>query len=277
MVVKMDKEKKQWIRRNIREIALTIFFSGLGMLILFVLKEFEFSKLIGSIIAFVIAALATFILFPKVFGIPFGRINIKEWTRRIGLYLTQNGWMHIILGICLAICTLSGMLIASILTGKYVLDLDNITLAHMVFSLIPGIFEEIFFRGILMIILLKITKSLEKAFTIQVVIFGLLHIKYELNIMSLVDAISVLIIAIGLTYSVYKTRTLITAIIFHYLHDAFLFVVQLPDGVYQGFTENALFYVGLWIMVGIGILITKIATDKFQVQAKEPLYEKSYS
>ena len=128
-----------------------------------------------------------------------------------------------------------------------------------------------------MIILLRITKSLEKAFTIQVVIFGLSHIKYGLNIMSLVEAISVLIIAIGLTYTVYKTRTLIAAIIFHYLHDAFLFVVQLPDGVYQGFTDNALFYLGLWIMVGIGILITKIAADKFQVQAQEPLYEKSYT
>jgi membrane protease YdiL (CAAX protease family) len=147
----------------------------------------------------------------------------------------------------------------------------------MVFSLLPGIFEEIFFRGILMIILLRITKSLEKAFSIQVVIFGLLHIKYSLDISSLVDAISVLIIAIGLTYSVYKTRTLISAIIFHYLHDAFLFVVQLPDGLYKGFTDNAVFYIGLWIMVGIGILITKIATDKLQVQAKEPLYEKSYS
>ena len=66
-------------------------------------------------------------------------------------------------------------------------------------------------------------------------------------------------------------------IIFHYLHDAFLFVVQLPDGLYQGFTDNVLFYAGLWIMIGIAILITKIAADKFHVQAKEPLYEKSYS
>ena len=128
-----------------------------------------------------------------------------------------------------------------------------------------------------MIILLRITKSLKKAFIIQVVLFGIFHIKYGLNILSLVDAISVLIIAIGLTYSVYKTGTLIAAIIFHYLHDAFLFVVQLPDGSYQGFTDNALFYAGLWIMVGISILITKLAADKFQVRAKEPLYEKSYA
>jgi len=128
-----------------------------------------------------------------------------------------------------------------------------------------------------MIILLRITRSLEKAFIIQVVLFGIFHIKYGLNVQSLVDAISVILIAIGFTYVVYKTRTLIAAIIFHILHDSFLFVVQLPDGVYQGFADNALFYAGLWVMVGIGILITKIATDKLQVQAKEPLYEKSYS
>jgi membrane protease YdiL (CAAX protease family) len=169
------------------------------------------------------------------------------------------------------------MLIASILTGKYGFDSNNISLDHMVFSLIPGIFEEIFFRGVLMIILLRITKSLEKAFTIQVVIFGLSHIKYGLDIMSLVEALSVIIIAIGFTYSVYKTRSLIPAIIFHFLHDAFLFVVQLPDGAYQGFTDNALFYVGLWVMVAVSVLITKVAVEKFQVQAKEPLYEKSYT
>ena len=128
-----------------------------------------------------------------------------------------------------------------------------------------------------MIILLRITKSLEKAFIIQVVLFGLFHIKYGLNILSLVDAISVIFIAIGLTYTVYKTRSLIAAIIFHYLHDAFLFVVQLPDGTYHGFIDNALFYAGLWIMVGVAILITKIAADTFQLRAKKPLYEKSYA
>ena len=272
----MDKEKKQRIRRNIREIALTICFSAIGLLIYAILKQVGFSKLVGSIIALVITALATFILFPKVFGIPFGRINIKEWTSKIGLYLPLGAWKHIILGICLTLCTLSGMLIASILTGKYWFDSNNISLAHMVFSLIPGIFEEIFFRGVLMIILLRITESLKKAFVIQVVLFGIFHIKYGLNIWSLVDAISVLIIAIGLTYTVFKTRTLIAAIIFHFLHDAFLFVVQVPNGNYQGFTDNALFYAGLWIMVGVAILITKIAADTFSVQAKKPLYEKSY-
>ena len=272
----MDKAKKQKIKRNVREIALTICFSALGLLIYAVLKEFGFSKLNGAIIALMITALASFILFPKIFGIPFGRINIKEWIQKIGLYLPQDGWKHILLGICLAICTLSGMLIGSILTGKYFFDINNITLGHMVFSLIPGIFEEIFFRGVLMIILLRITESLKKAFIIQVVLFGLGHIKYGLNILSLIDAISVVLIAIGFTYSVYKTGTLIAAIIFHYLHDAFLFVVQLPDGAYHGFTDNALFYAGLWIMVGVAILITKIAAEKFQVQAKELLYDKSY-
>jgi hypothetical protein len=164
----------------------------------------------------------------------------------------------------------------TILTGKYVFDFGNIDPSHLAFSLIPGFFEEIFIRGVLMIILLKITKSLEKAFAIQIVVFGLMHIN-GIDVVSLVDALSVSIIAISFTYVVYKTRSLIAAIVFHYLHDAFLFLVQLPGGVYLGFSDNALFYTGLWVMVGVSILITKMATERFRVRADEPLYEQSCS
>jgi membrane protease YdiL (CAAX protease family) len=268
--------KSKQIRIYIREIALTIFFSSFALILYAILKRVGFSKLLGSSIAFIVAALVVFLLFPKVLGIPFGRTDTKEWTRKIGLYPPQSVWKHILLGILLAMCTLSGMLMTSIMTGKYVFDMGNINSSQMVFSLIPGVFEELFIRGVLMIILLRITKSLEKAFVIQIVVFGLMHIN-GIDAVSLVDALSVSIIAISFTYVAYKTRSLLAAIVFHYLHDAFLFLVQLPGGVYQGFSDNALFYAGLWIMVGVSILITKMATERFRIQAKAPLYEESYS
>jgi membrane protease YdiL (CAAX protease family) len=268
--------KKKQIRIYIREIALTIFFSSFALILYAILKRFGFSKLLGSSIAFIVAALVVFLLFPRILGIPFGRVDTNEWIRKIGLQPPQCVWKHILLGILLAMCTLFGMLMTSIMTGKYVFDLDNIGPSHMVFSLIPGFFEELFIRGVLMVILLKITKSLEKAFVIQIVVFGLMHIN-GIDIVSLVDALSVSILAISFTYVVYKTRSLIAAIVFHYLHDAFLFLVQLPGGVYQGFSDNALFYTGLWVMVGVSILITKLATERFRVRAKAPLYEESYS
>jgi membrane protease YdiL (CAAX protease family) len=272
----MDKNEKRSLRTNIREIALTIFFSSLALIIYMVLKRAGLSGLVCFIISFPVTAVIVFALFPKVLGIPFGKIEVSEWVRRIGLYPPQGVWKHIVLGISLAACTLSGMYIGSALTGKYEFDLGNVTLSHMLFSLIPGIFEELFIRGVLMIILLRITKSFEKAFAIQVVIFGLMHIK-GIDIVSFVEVLSVSILAISFTYVVYKTRSLMAAIVFHYLQDALLFLVQLPNGVYQGLSENALFYAGLWSMVGVSLLVTKIATDVLKVRGKEPFYERSYS
>jgi len=264
------------IKRNIREVALTLFFSSLGLFIVMVLKITGLPGFICAVIGFAVAAAATILLFPKVLGIPFGKIEVLEWARRIGLHLPPGTWKHIVLGITLAACTLSGMLAASILTGRYEFNLGNASISHVTFSLIPGIFEEIYFRGVMMFILLRIFRSLEKAMVIQLVIFGLAHIK-GIDMIAFVEVLSVIIIGISFTYVAYKTKLLMAAMVFHYLHDAFLLLVQVPDGNYTGFWENALFYAGLWSMVGVSLLVTKLATDVLHVRAKEPLYERSYS
>ena len=275
----MDSMKKMnagEIKRNIREIALTLVFSTLGLIIYSVLKAFGLPELIRAVIGFAVTAAATYLLFPKVLGIPFGKIEASEWVQRIGLHPPLGAWKHVALGISLAACTLSGMLAASILTGRYEFDPGNASPSHLTFSLIPGFFEEIYFRGVMMFVLLRIFRSLEKAMVIQWVIFGLAHLK-GIDILAFVEVLSVAMIAISCTYTVYKTRSLMAAIVFHYLHDAFLFLVQVPEGNYMGFGENALFYAGLWSMVGVSLLVTKLATDVLKVRAKEPLYEGSYS
>lgn len=272
----MKKRDMSNIRRNIREVALTIFFSTLGLIIYAVLRFIGLPELVRAIIGFAVTAAATFLLFPKVLGIPFGKIEVSEWVRRIGLSPPPGAWKHLVLGISLAACTLSGMLAASILTGRFEFDLGNVSPSHLVFSLIPGIFEEIYFRGVLMFVLLRIFRSLEKAMVVQIVIFGLAHLK-GVDIIAFVEVLSVTIIAVAFTYVAYKTRSLMAAIVFHYLHDAFLFLVQVPDGEYAGFWENALFYTGLWSMAGVSLLVTKLATDVLKVRAKEPLYERPCS
>jgi membrane protease YdiL (CAAX protease family) len=262
------------IRKNIRDVALTLFFSTLGLIIYMVLKMAKLPDLVCAIIGFAVAAAATFLLFPKALGIPFGKIVVSEWARRLGLSPPPGAWKHIVLGMSLAACTLSGMLAASILTGRYEFNLGTASPSHLVFSLIPGIFEEIFFRGVMMFILLRVFRSLEKALVVQIVIFGLAHIK-GVDIIAFVEVLSVTIFAISCTYVVYKTRSLMAAIVFHYLHDALLLLVQVPGGDYTGFWENALFYTGLWSMIGVSLLVTKVATDVLQVRAKEPLYERA--
>jgi len=258
----------------VRVIALSTTFSAMGLLICFLVEVFlniEIPKLISSLINLIVVGFAAFFLFPQVFGIPFGKIKPRDLNKRIGFYIPNFTWRHIVLGAILALCTLSGMLIASMIIGGYELNFSNITLTQLVFSLNPGIWEEFFYRGILMIALLRYTKSLKRAAVIQVVLFGLSHIKGA-DIQSLIDVVSVIILGAGFTYAAYKTRTLVTGILFHYLHDAFLFFVQLPGGVYTGLIENAIFYAALWSMMGLGCLITRFAVERLKVRAPTELY-----
>jgi membrane protease YdiL (CAAX protease family) len=233
--------------------------------------KIEIPRLTSSIINLALGALAVFFLFPRVFGIPFGRIDTRDFNKRIGFYLPDGAWKHILLGAILGVLTLSGMLIASVLTGEYVPDTGKITLTHSVFSLNPGIWEEVFYRGIMMMILLRLTGSLRRAAAIQVVIFALTHVKGT-DIWAFVDVISVAITAIGFTYTAYKTRSLIAGIVFHYLHDALLFFVQAPGGAHLDVVDEVLFYALLWAMVGLGCLVTKLAADRFKVRAPAELY-----
>ena len=82
-----------------------------------------------------------------------------------------------------------------------------------------------------------------------------------------------MIIAIGFTYAAYKIHCLLTGIVFHFLHDALLFFVQVPGGEYIGLIENVTFYIPLWIMVGVGCIITKLASEKFSIAAELELYQ----
>ena len=258
----------------VRPIALACVFISAGFLLRMVLgmgMDVKLPLLAGSVINFALAAFGAFFVFPKVIKEPFGDVGLPEYLRRLGFFLPPAAWKHVALGVILAACTLGGMLAGSILTGRYVLDWSTISLSHTVFALNPGVWEEFFFRGVIMIVLVRYTQSLRKAVCIQIILFGVTHIK-GLDLWSFVDVVSVMIIAVAFVYAAHKTGTLVCGIVFHFLHDALLFVVQVPDGEYSGLTEQAMFYLSLWIMVGIACLVIKIAAEKLEVHAETELY-----
>jgi membrane protease YdiL (CAAX protease family) len=265
---------KELMRDKVRPVALTVVAPVAGFLLILVLEVFtdtEVSKLLGSVVNLLVVAPIAFVLFPKWLGIPFGRTETREFLRRVGFYLPDRAWKHVVLGLILAMCTLSGMLVASILTGKYTMNLSTVDLPQLVFSLNPALWEELFYRGVLLFLLLKFTRSLRQAVVIQVVLFGLMHIK-GVDVWSLVDSLSVMVLALGYTYVAYKTRSLVAGIIFHYFHDAFLYLVQLPGGIYTGVADNVIFYAILWLMVAIGCIIARVAADNWGVRARSELY-----
>ena len=264
------------LRRDlVRPIAVALIFVSPGFLLRFLLNmalDVEIPVLFASVLNFGLAAIGAFVVFPKGIKQPFGEVSLAEYTHRLGFYLPTKVWKHIALGVVLALCTLGGMLAGSLLTGRYVLDWRVISLEHLVFSLNPGIWEEFFFRGIIMVVLLRRVRTIRQAALIQIVLFGLTHVK-GLDVWAWVDVASVMILAAAFVYTAYKTRTLVAGIVFHFLHDSLLYVVQVPGGEYIGLWENLVFFVALWVMVGVACLVVKVATKRFGVQAETELYE----
>jgi membrane protease YdiL (CAAX protease family) len=262
-------------RETIRSIALPFAFSGIGIAVAFLLKKglgADLSKVTLSLVALAVTSASVLLLFPGVFKLPFGSVSIREFLANFGLIKPRPFVKLLLLGAFASLFNLSGMLVGSLLTGKYAFSPATITLGQALFSLTPGIWEELLFRGVLMIVLLRLTKSFRRAALIQVLLFGLAHIK-GLDFLSLVcEPISVAIIAVGFTYIAYKTKSLIPGMVFHYLHDTFLFAVQLPGGEYAGFRDNLFFYAGLWTSVLLCMAMVKLLAERFRIVSPYDFY-----
>ena len=255
--------------------AITILCANLAM-ILYALIEMalniDISRGYLPLLAFPLNILILYKLYPQILKTPFGEVKPMDFAQRIGLSKPQGLIKYIILGSILAMCSLTGLMVGSILTGLYSFDLAAVTVEQIVFSTVPGVWEEIYFRGILMFILLIIVKDVRKAIVFQSIIFGLLHFR-GLEIWALVDIFTVVLMGFTLTYTAHKTNSLIPSIVFHYFHDAFLFLVQVPKGVQLGTFENLVICISLWLMLGVGCLITKLAAEKISITQPTVLYD----
>jgi membrane protease YdiL (CAAX protease family) len=270
--------KSKSMRDIVRPIAIafvSVTFGSLLALFLEIFLDLEVPELYTSVLTFAFAAFAAFFIFPRKLRLPFGKLGWSEYMHRLGFYLPYKAWRHVLLGSMLAVCTLFGMLIGSLLSGRYALDWSTVNISHILFSINPGLWEEFFYRGVIMFILLWATKSLNRSALIQIVLFGLAHVK-GIDLWALADLISVMILAVAFTYAAYKTRTLVASIVFHFLHDAFLFLPQVPGGEYIGVFENTVFYVSLWVMVGVGCMLIKFSSDRLGLKADEELYTLEY-
>ena len=258
----------------VRPIALAWVCITFGSLVSLVLKltiGVRISKLTASAVTFLVAVLCAFLLFPKILQQPFGKLDLRSYLRRLGFYVPKGAWKHIALGTLLAALTLAGMLIGSLLSGRYALDPETINITQILLSLNPGIWEEFFFRGVIMFVFIKLTGSIGRAALLQVAVFGLAHVK-GLDLWSWVDLISVMVIAGAFTYTAWKTRTLIAGITFHFLHDAFLFVPQLPGTESTSVVEKLAFYSCLWLAVAVGQVLVKVTSERMTVRAENELY-----
>lgn len=258
------------------EFAIIISLSTVPTLIFFLVNKIidqEISKIYLPLIAFPINFLILYGIFFKKAKIPIVRTDFRAFLSDIGFKTQSYLLKSVLIGILLGICSTFGMWLGSYLSGKFVWDWERLTWEQVIFATVPGFWEEIFYRGLLMAFLLKFVKSIPKAIIIQSAIFALVHF-YGIALWDIVDIISIFFIGLAFSYVAYKTNSLIPGIIFHFLHDAFNFLVQVPDSSVLSNLEHFLFFLCLWIMLVVGSFIVKLVTNSQSKENNQGLYQK---
>lgn len=192
---------------------------------------------------FISLALLWFIVVPFGLHLPNGHETYPQYLDSIRLTRIRPATRNLLLGICCAFIVLICTLFGSILTGKYIFDLNQIlppTSFMLIGALTPGIWEEFLFRGAILTILLK-KYPVRKAIIYNALMFGIWHGLTIINIlwmeMSLLEILGLLIkmfyglfIGLFLAYLFVKTESLIPGIITHYLIDALVALVIYAPG-----------------------------------------------
>ncbi|MFX1445655.1 MAG: lysostaphin resistance A-like protein [Promethearchaeota archaeon] len=207
----------------VSRLLVVLFFSPLPFL-LFIWIQFT--------IVFGTLALLLFIIIPFGLQLPNGKESFKDFTHSIRLSRFYPWKRNLCLGFAFATIFCLCTLCFSLLVGKYIFDptiifgwpeSNNIGIFLFVDMLIPGIWEEVAFRGIVLTILLK-KYSEKKAIIIDGLLFGAMHF---LNIIGGADVGSTIVqvayattLGFAFAYMYIKTESLIPCIIAHYLIDA---------------------------------------------------------
>ncbi|NHK30864.1 MAG: CPBP family intramembrane metalloprotease [Asgard group archaeon] len=223
-------------------------------------------------------ALFFIIVVPFILGLPNGR-NFVRYTQSIRVVNVKPVYRTIVLGLIAGIIILACMLFSTFLTvvaspsGQIVFDpslLIDPTTINIYTSLTPGIWEEVAFRGIILVLLLK-KYSKRTSIIVNGILFGLFHLVnflvvlkdaylFEIEpvpgwyVMILFQVLYTTFFGIFLAYLFVKTNSLIPCIITHYLVDAFSTQVGSATGV------NPWIYYTFVIIIGFGILPMKINT-----------------
>jgi membrane protease YdiL (CAAX protease family) len=210
---------------------------------------------------FALGILALYLM-PYVIGLPNGRKSLKEYARDIRLLPMKPAGRNILLGLLVAALTLSSILLASFLTGHFVLDWSIVPSLRWVKGLTRGIWEEVFFRGIILVLFMRVY-SKRMAVLLAAFLFAIIHLDpLNLNLLMIVDTISIFFMGLLFTYMALKSGSLLPGIIFHYFHDIFVMLVQNTPGADETLS-SALLFSFLWIALAIGAGLTKLIVERW--------------
>ena len=217
-------------------------------------------KILPPLLLFLVLGFVALYLMPTVLGLPNGRKPLQDYCRDIRLLPVTPLGRNIFIGLLMAALTLSAILLATLLTGHFVLDWSTVPALRWLKGLTRGIWEEVFFRGIILVLFMR-RYSLRKAIFFSVLVFALAHLG-ELSLEAIIDVVSIFFMGLLFTYLVLKTGSLLPGIIFHYVHDIFVLLVQNAPGADQRLASGLL-YTFLWIALIIGAIATKVIVERW--------------
>lgn len=215
---------------------------------------------VPALLYFVAAGVWALYVTPRLLGLPYGRKSLREYCADIRLLPVAPLGRNMVLGVAMAVLTLSGILLASLLTNHFVLDWSTVPGLRWVKGLTRGIWEEVFFRGIILVVLMRFYPR-RKAVLWATFIFAAAHLNAaDISLVAIVDVVSIFFMGLLFAYLVLKTGSLLPAIVFHYTHDVFVNLVQNTPGANET-TASVLLYAFLWTALALGAGLTKYAVE----------------
>lgn len=227
-------------------------------------------------VTFGVMALFWLLIVPRSLNLPEGKQSLKEFVKNIGLKFDNKIVRNIMLGIGCSIIFFISTYITANLFGHYIFDLEVIfgtpgsSIALFgwflfIIMLIPGIWEEVAFRGVITKLNLR-RYSQRTTWIIVSVLFGLFHFVNLLVgrylVLTILQVIYAALLGFLFGYMFLKTKSIIPSIIAHYLIDSvgqlFLFVS------FENMGQLILFAV-----IGVGILPTVFGILLIKLVAKE--------
>ncbi len=230
--------------------------------------------IIDFIVTFGVMLLLWIFIVRKSLGLPNGQETLKEYATTIGLKPDRKIVRNILLGISCSIIFFISTFIFGNLFGNYIFDLDvvfgqpsntNFGWLLFVIMLIPGIWEEVSFRGIITTMNLK-KYSRTTVLIVVSILFGLFHLVNLLAgsnlVITGVQVIYAAMLGFLFGYLFIKTKSLIPSIILHYLINSLgqLFIYVTFDTI----ADLILFaIIGVGIVPSVlGMLLVKLVVKK---------------
>jgi len=217
----------------------------------------------GAVLYFVAAGVWALYVTPRLLGLPDGRKPLREYLFDIRLLPVSPLGRNVLIGLCLAALTLSAILAASLLTRHFVPDWSLVPQLRWIKGLTRGIWEEVFFRGIVLAIFMRLYRR-RPAVLWTTFIFAIVHLG-ALSPEAVVDVVSIFFMGLLFAYLVLKTGSLLPGIVFHYTHDIFVNLVQNTPGADEP-AASALLYAFLWIALAVGAWLTKLVVERWPLR-----------